>query len=179
MKSFIFILTIYSIGISCSSRKNIDSETLYCFQQKIKSSNINNSISFFQSLENFENVLLNEKLLTQVSKEGYRDMLIYFNYNNVKFKEILVSMQEGDMNIVNASNTSFQFKNCILKTLKNKKKSRYLKNYLNTYEKIQISEYEDIDALNDLIILTDFENKKMRLITSSIFYRYMWSKFTP
>lgn len=173
----VLYIIISSLLFSCGTNKKLSNGINSCFQQKINENQSNLTSDLFNSIDSFERILLEKKLLQSRSKKGYLNMLKNITSQSKAFEEIYLLTENTEISNQLTTNTLFKYKNCIYVVLETNKKSKFLNNLLNNFEKLEISEFKDTNAIENITKLTNFKNDKSRLILAGLYYNYIWSKF--
>lgn len=193
MKLSLFSLFLFSFSLlNCQNvdKRNYEKALKECINEKaVKQTNAVlildttqkkpytlSNFDFFDTIQNFERDLINEKLLKSKSKEAYQELLRNLEdekeyrkkYDRLKRNNKFLFYASKDMGIY-----SFLYSECPKKIYK-QTKSKELLNVLNRYDNFELHGGPTIRDLKELTTISDFEkNEVVRLSTANAIFLYM------
>lgn len=170
IKLFIILITITSCSAFSQNQKVIK-----CLEDKMDIKEKDKAKKTFKSIKLFEQFLIENHFLESNDKQGYLDMVKKMENNKYSYKEKLRRTYKNlDLENYLDAEFLFYYKKCIYMILEKDKNSKTLTSYLNQFEKVETSGYDNIKDLEELIRHTNFKNEKSRLIITGIFYTYFF-----
>jgi len=185
-----YILSIFItlFFLSCESNKyKSESEYQNCINTKTfergifypintTESEIEKSVSVFDSIKKFENYLVNGELLSGINKKDYLSLISRIDENKFLKKEF-IEFNSDNYFIENNLMTSLFFEelfyDCVMSSFKNQ---IHYDCILRAKDKVQLNSYPNREILTELIDKVDFQSETQRLIITYLVYANLYWK---
>ena len=185
-----YILSIFItlFFLSCESNKyESESEYQNCINTKTfergifyplntTDSEIEKSVSVFDSIKKFEIYLENEKLLSGINKKDYLSLISRIDETEFLKKEFYEFNSDNyfiENNLMTVLFFEELFYDCVMSSFKNQIQYDFI---LRTKDKVQLNSYANREILTELIDKVDFQSETQRLIITYLVYSNLYWK---
>ena len=160
---------------NCINNKTVERGIFY--PSNTLKSDVEKTVSVFDSIKKFENYLKDEKSLSDIRKKGYLSLISKIDETDFLKEEFLKFNQNNYFTRNNLMTSNFRqelLQNCYLSAFKGQ---IYYQNQFTIYDKVFLNSYANSDILSELANEIDFKRKTQRLVLTFLIYDNLYRKF--